>query len=424
MHFRHRLIHMAIAGKSHVRIDKFTKYRVALIAIALMFVGACSEQGANVSDVGNEPPLSVERSVGFDGDIIRLGVIANLSGPGSSLDRTRLTGVTAYWSDINASGGVGGRYAVELEILDHGGNPEVAEGLVSELLDEVVALTFIDETAMGAVHPFLVEGQVLGVAPTSTLDWESDPRFLTHSPPVEAVVLALFESTPSSKWCVITDGSPLGVGVRNSAPQAARIAGAQSVTLIEVEEDLNAAILAAACEHVFAEVSEKFQEKLVTSIPASRTVLRQAGLTDPIVGRTDIQFAYIDSGPAWHVDAAVGMRPFLASLLRHAPDAKPDTRMRDGYVSQIRLHELLEQAVRGGDLRRSTIFEAAQTHARIEMFGLAEEVDMSIEQPSLPRQMSVRIKVTEEDELDARDWKFERGLRPQNFASLANEILD
>ncbi|MED5293418.1 MAG: ABC transporter substrate-binding protein, partial [Actinomycetota bacterium] len=338
-----------------MRIDKFTKYRVALIAIALMFVGACSEQGANVSDVGNEPPLSVERSVGFDGDIIRLGVIANLSGPGSSLDRTRLTGVTAYWSDINASGGVGGRYAVELEILDHGGNPEVAEGLVPELLDGVVALTFIDETAMGAVHPFLVEGQVLGVAPTSTLDWESDPRFLTHSPPVEAVVLALFESTPSSKWCVITDGSPLGVGVRNSAPQAARIAGAQSVTLIEVEEDLNAAILAAACEHVFAEVSEKFQEKLVTSIPARRTVLRQAGLTDPIVGRTDIQFAYIDSGPAWHVDAAVGMRPFLASLLRHAPDAKPDTRLRDGYVSQIGLDELLVQAVRGGDLRRSNI---------------------------------------------------------------------
>jgi hypothetical protein len=319
---------------------------------------------------------------------------------------------------------VGGRYAVELEILDHGGDPEVAEELVPELLDEVVALTFIDETAMGAVHPLLVEGQVLGVAPTSTLDWESDPRFLTHSPPVEAVLLALFESTPSSKWCVITDGSPLGVGVRNSAPRAARIAGAQSVTLIEVEEDLNAAILAAACEHVFAEVSEKFQEKLITSIPASRTVLRQAGLTDPIVRRTDIQFAYIDSGPAWHVDAAVGMRPFLASLLRHAPDAEPDTRMRDGYVSQIRLHELLEQAVQGGDLRRSTIFEAAQTHTRIEMFGLAEEVDMSIEQPSLPRQMSVRIEAAEEDELDARDWKLERKLRPQNFSALANELLN
>jgi hypothetical protein len=49
---------------------------------------------------------------------------------------------------------------------------------------------------------------------------------------------------------------------------------------------------------------------------------------------------------------------------------------------------------------------------------------MSIEQPSLPREMSIRINAAEEDELDARDWKLERRLRPQNFASLANEILD
>ena len=118
------------------------------------------------------------------------------------------------------------------------------------------------------------------------------------------------------------------------------------------------------------------------------------------------------------------MRPFLASLLRHAPDAEPDTRMRDGYVSQIRLHELLEQAVQARDLRRVVIFEAAQTHTQIEMLGLAEEIDMSIEEPSLPREMSIRIKVVEEDELDGRDWKLERRLRPQNFASLANEILD
>ncbi|GIT68354.1 MAG: hypothetical protein Ct9H300mP26_0410 [Acidimicrobiales bacterium] len=196
------------------------------------------------------------------------------------------------------------------------------------------------------------------------------------------------------------------------------------MTLIEVEEDLNAAVLAAACEHVLAEVSEKFQKELVSSIPANRTIFRQAGLTDPIVRRTDVQFAYIDSGPAWHVDAAVGMRPFLASLLRHAPDAEPDTRMRDGYVSQIRLHELLERAVQARDLRRGVIFEAAQTHTQIEMLGLAEEVDMSIEEPSLPREVSIRIKVAEEDELDGRNWKLERRLRPQNFAPLANEILD
>ena len=67
------------------------------------------------------------------------------------------------------------------------------------------------------------------------------------------------------------------------------------------------------------------------------------------------------------------MRIFLAALLRHAPDVEPDTRVRDGYVSQIRLHQLLEQAVAEGDLRRPTIFAANETQEGIDMLGLAEQ---------------------------------------------------
>ncbi|HAF68887.1 MAG TPA: hypothetical protein DCL16_07170 [Acidimicrobiaceae bacterium] len=415
---------MATAGDSRVAVSKYPKCWLMPIVAALLIACGCSDQGENLSDVENQQVLSVERSVGFDGDVIRLGVIANLTGRDASLDRARLTGVSAYWSDVNASGGIGKRYAVELEILDHAGNPDLAEELAPELLDGVVAFAFINETALGAVHPFLVEGQVLGVAPTSTLDWESDARFLTHSPPIEAVALAIFENASSSKWCVITDGSPLGVGLRKSAPEAARIAGAQKVTLIEIEEDLTAAVTAADCDHVLAEAAGNFQEKLVTSLPPDRIIYRQAGLTDPTMERSDVEFAYIDSGPSWDVDSAPGMRPFLASLLRHAPDAKADTRMRDGYVSQIRLRALLEEAVKDGDLRRPSLFEAGQTHGRIEMFGLAEDVDMSLEGPPMPRDMNIHLKVNNDDNSDDRGWKLERTLRPQNYASLRDGILN
>ncbi|MBM46313.1 MAG: hypothetical protein CL458_08695 [Acidimicrobiaceae bacterium] len=415
---------MATVGNSRVTLSKSPKYRlVSLIAAFVLGVG-CSDQAENLSDVEDQQPLSVERSVGFDGDIIRLGVIANLTGPGASLDRARLTGVSAYWSDVNALGGIGGRYAVELNIVDHSGNPGLVEELAPGLLDEVVSLAFINETALGAVHPFLVEGQVLGVVATSTLDWESDSRFLTHSPPIEAVALALFENAPLSKWCVVTDGSPLGVGLRRSAPQAAQIAAAQNVTLIGIEEDLASAVSAAACQHVLAEVSEEFQEKLISSLPPNRTVYRHAGLTDPTIERSDLQFSYIDSGPPWDVDSASGMRPFLAALLRHAPDAGADTRMRDGYVSQIRLHQLLEAAVKDGDLRRSSLFEAGQTHTRIQMLGLAEEIDMSLEEPPLPRNIHLQVKVNDDEGMDGRGWKLDQTLRPQNASALEIEIAN
>ena len=157
-------------------------------------IAACSDERDGLSELEGERTPSVERSVGFDGNVVRLGVIADMTGPGGALDRARLTGVETYWSDVNTQGGVGGRYVVELDILDHRGDPQIAEQAVPDLLEKVIALTFVNETATGAVHPFLVEQQALGVVPTSTLDWEYDPRFLTHVPPIEAVVLALLEN--------------------------------------------------------------------------------------------------------------------------------------------------------------------------------------------------------------------------------------
>ena len=413
---------MAPVGERHIpRMGNVSKNLVAAV-LALMLFGGCSAEGETVSDVNTSQTPSVERSIGFDGDIVRLGVIANLTGSEATLDRARLTGVSAYWSDVNMAGGLRGRYAVELAIIDHRGDPQIAAAAIPELLEQVVALAFVNETAMGAVHPFLVADQVLGVAPTSTLDWESDSRFLTHSPPVEAIVLALFQSAPSARWCVVTDGSPLGVSVEAAAFKAARLAGVQRVTLMDVSEDLRAAVSAAACEQVLVEAVDGFQETVLASLPANRTVYRRAALTPPLENRNDIELSYIDSGPAWNVDASTGMRSFLAALLRHAPDTEPDTRIREGYVSQLRLHALLEQAVSLGDLRRSNLFSLSQSHQLIDMLGLAEDTDMSTDQQVFPRSAIVWVENDDQVDVDGRGWSLEKLLRPERFLTLASEL--
>ena len=417
---------MALAGKCRVSLIEHIGRNVLAAVLAAFIFSACSAKGDDISDVSTPQAPSVERSVGFDGDIVRLGVIANLTGRGATLDRARLTGISAYWSDINMGGGLGERYAVELVIIDHRGDPQVAAEIIPELLNEVVALAFVNETAMGAAHPFLVADQVLGVAPTSTLDWESDPRFLTHSPPVEAIVLSLFERAPSARWCVITDGSPLGVSIEAAAPEAAGVAGMQRVTLIDISEDLTAAISAAACEQVLVEAATEFQEEILASVPAGRTVFRQAALMGVSDRRDDVEFAYIDSGPAWNVDSSTGMRRFLASMLRHAPDTEPETRIREGYVSQIRLHALLEQAVKLGDLRRTNVFELGQSHQIINMSGLAEDIDMSANPPVFPRSATLWVANDDDEQIesDGRGWSPIGLLRPDKFLTLASELRD
>mgnify|MGYP001157304882 FL=1 len=382
------------------------------LVLSVSVLAACSGERDSLSELEGERTPSVERSVGFDGNVVRLGVIADITGPGGTLDRARLTGVETYWSDVNTQGGLGGRYVVELDILDHRGDPQIAEQAAPGLLEKVVALTFVNETATGAVHPFLVAEQALGVVPTSTLDWENDPRFLTHVPPIEAVVLALFENQPSPNWCVITDGSPIGIATRNASMRAAEVAQAQNVTLIEVGEDLNSATSAVACGKVLVEVAGDFQIEAIDSLPANREIYVRAG-SAAAMGRTDLQFAYLDSGPAWNVDSSEGMRLFLAALLRHAPDVQPDTRVRDGYVSQIRLHQLLEQAVAEGDLRRPTLFAASESQAGIDMLGLAE-------QRLQPRNFNIWFSDNQGDVSDQRGWQLEGQLVTENVDALTN----
>ena len=116
------------------------------------------------------------------------------------------------------------------------------------------------------------------------------------------------------------------------------------------------------------------------------------------------------------------MRRFLAAVLRHAPDTEPDTRIREGYVSQLRLHALLEQAVSLGDLRRSNLFSLSQSHQLIDMLGLAEDTDMSTDQQAFPRSAIVWTENDDQVDVDGRGWSLEKLLRPEKFLTLASEL--
>ena len=125
---------MAPVGENREPVVRHAARGALVSFVVILIFGACSGQGDDLSDVNTAQIASVERSVGFDGDIVRLGVIANLTGAGATLDRARLTGASAYWADVNIAGGLSGRYEVELVIVDHRGDPQIAAAAIPELL--------------------------------------------------------------------------------------------------------------------------------------------------------------------------------------------------------------------------------------------------------------------------------------------------
>ena len=99
--------------------------------------------------------------------------------------------------------------------------------------------------------------------------------FSHHVPPIEAVVLALFENQPSPNWCVITDGSPIGIATRNASMRAAEVRK-HKMTLIEVRRP-QLSDVSDACGKVLVEVAEDFQIEAIDSLPANREIYVRAG---------------------------------------------------------------------------------------------------------------------------------------------------
>ena len=102
-----RLTPMAIGGELTQR-QQLNRHGATLAILATLFLLlACSTEPTQLDDLAAKNVRSVERSVGFDGEVVRLGVIADITGPGASLDRSRIAGVSAYWADVHAQGGLG-----------------------------------------------------------------------------------------------------------------------------------------------------------------------------------------------------------------------------------------------------------------------------------------------------------------------------
>ena len=80
---------------------------------------------------------------GFDPDagIIRLEVLATTSGRLAFSGQSVLDGHQIFWDRLNAEGGVGGKYQVELVVRDNAFNPEQNIAVYNEIKDQVLAFS-------------------------------------------------------------------------------------------------------------------------------------------------------------------------------------------------------------------------------------------------------------------------------------------
>ena len=335
--------------------------RVAGLLVTLLLAAGCSESPPEAS-----PPVPPQLAPadGYDAGVFTLGVLVDLSGPAAEADRAALAGAQAYWSGVDARGGIAGLYPVELSV----------QHLDADALGEwdVAALTYvssaIDAADVTAELPLPV------VPAVATLGGENLDWVLTSAAPVELTTVALLDrfraSGPGATWCVIVDGSPLG----RQVAAAAYAAGAARETVpamldldvgeIEVLDldasvfDVTDAVSDRQCRYVLVEAAEPGAIHVLERLPPNLTVARRSTLAAGIELPGHVELL-IDPAPPWQTGRSAVMDAFAADWARFHSDSAPDPRVRAGWLSQLRLHLLLEQAVAAGDVSRERLVALA-----------------------------------------------------------------
>lgn len=366
----------------------------ALLATVLLAAG-CSESPPEAS-----PPVPPQLAPadGYDVGVFTLGVLVDLTAAAAEAESAALAGVQAYWAGVNARGGIAELYPVELSVkhldavgtsagdataLGDGGGAAIGEWDVAAL---AYVSSVIDAADVTAGLPLPVVPAVATLA-GEDLDW-----VLTSAAPVELTTVALLDrlraSGPGATWCVIVDGSPLGRRVA----AAAYAAGAARETVpamldldvgeIEVLDldasvfDVTDAVSDRQCGYVLVEAAEPGAIHVLERLPSNLTVVRRSSLAAGLELPGQVEL-FIDPAPPWQTGRSAVMDAFAADWTRfHAdtatepltqpasptqPDGRPlaDPRVRAGWLSQLRLHLLLEQAVAAGDVSRERLVALA-----------------------------------------------------------------
>ena len=341
-----------------------------------------------------------------------LGVLVDLSSPAAEADLAALDGVRAYWAGVNARGGLAQLYPVELEIRDHGAETATARaalrgwdvaavaylgGGVSAVGVSAVELADPSSSATTASTGDLSSAEPSSANPSTdaSVDLTADPSFalplpvvpaaaaiaaedmpwvLTSTTPVELTTVALLDrfraAAPGATWCVIVDGSALGQQVAATARAAGAAREAVPAMLdLDVDEievlDLDASVINVTdavsdrrCRFVLVEIAETLAAGVLEQLPPEGTVVRRSTLAAGIVLPESVELL-IDGAPPWSAGQSGVMDAFSEDWARHEPDRPPDTRVRAGWLSQLRLHALLERALADGDVSRERLVALA-----------------------------------------------------------------
>lgn len=362
--------------------------RRALAAAALstlLVTAACGRGGDTAGDGDLSGP-------GFDGHEFSIAALTVTSGPGAVLAAPGIAGLEAYFAQLNADGGVDGKYPVRVQIRDTAMDPARAVQHYNSLRNDVALIGQSFATPpTKAVLPLVEKDNMLMVTAGQSGDLFRESQVVMPTTPYETQYLTAIDYAmqqwPGTKVCgAAGEGETTQIMQRvlayasekmgvTTGPVVALPAGAGDYApQIQQLERAGCEVvpyLALAIPVMSSAFSSAAQLSYEPHWLGSNSGFMQAMKDSPVMGYAEKNVRLIcDCTDYGDTERSTAMADLMAAHDEFASNTAADWNFRNGYAAGMVIDEILGRAVESGDISREGLAAASTSMDDLNFGGI------------------------------------------------------
>jgi ABC-type branched-subunit amino acid transport system substrate-binding protein len=367
---------------------------------------------------GSAAPKEPAAAPGFDPatKTIHVGVISPLTGSVAIIGKPLTAGQEVWFKYVNDQGGIAGKYKVVLDEEDSQYKPDLAVQAYNKLKDgEVMFAQLLGTPLTKAVLPLLKQDNIVAAPASLDADWVAEQNLLPVGGPYQIQMInaasyyltdggfkgktlcssiqddaygqagqAGIDYAAKQLGFTLATTAKFTAGSPDFTPQVTQLksANCQLVFLVATPADMAAMMAKAA--------GLNFTPQWVGQSPTWLGAFAASALKDYLAAH----FTVIgDAGPEWGDRSSKGMSDLLDRLQKYLPSQGPDYYFVFGYYEARAVSQVLENAVKLGDLSRAGIIKAMNTVGTLTFDGLSGDYGFGPPGQRTPPRASSLFKV-------------------------------